>query len=165
MIMKGNTYIALDLKTSGLDCYEDEITAIRAIKFHSISHQELFSCRIIRPGHPDENNSFNGYDLKDLTLLYPDAYAKFLKFIEKSFLLSHYTYADKLFFENACFKYKLPMFDNPWIDTNEIVMAQKRINADKIIEVAKALDIHKSLKKDIFYRAQITKDIFIRSIN
>ena len=162
--MQNNNYIAIDIKTSGRDPYSDYIKMISAVKFTSAAEKGRFSCTIESRELPViDQKIVMGTQKTKKFFSFRSAYSDLLKFIGDANLISHFSYPDRVFFENVCARNHLIMFSNEWIDTQEIMLGQHNGRS----KMSDAIEIFglKANTRSIFSDVEITKNIFMRSIH
>ena len=118
-----NSYIAVDLETSGIDPESDEILELCAIKVIDGSINDIFHT-LIKPRkevsqHILDISNIDSEELnsaKDISEVFPEL----VDFIGDYVIISHNIYFSYNFINRGCTLANIPTFANSYVDTKEL---------------------------------------------
>ena len=160
-----NNYVIIDVETSGLDPYEEEIIKLSALKIENKMISKRFS-ELVKPTKPltEEVEFLTGITNVDLNekCRINDLLPDFLSFIGEDPLVAHNVGFAVKFINAALKKAGMPPLKNRTVDTLEL--ARRKCKTDKISlrAVAKFLGVnYKNLKDDevVFYTYEKLKSM------
>ena len=147
-----DNYVIIDIETSGLDPYEEEIIKLSALKIENKMISERFS-ELVKPTKPltEEVETLTGITNADVgeKCLINDLLPDFLSFIGDNPLVAHNVGFDMKFINAALKKAGMPPLKNETVDTLELAKRKCKTDSFSLRAVAKFLEAdYKNLADD-----------------
>ena len=127
-------FVAFDLETTGLDCVEDEIIEIGAVKVKNFeiveTYQQLVFPNMLIPPEVSEINKITNDLVADMPFIFqvlPDL----LCFVDRHIIVAHNCAFDYKFLAQSCMRYRFKI-PHRWVDSMDLKKYYPEIKSRKL---------------------------------
>lgn len=158
------TYVVFDTETTGLSARYDKVIELSAVKMQNGAVLDQFE-EFIDPGHPLSKTTI------DLTSITDDmvrgskseeeVFKLFQEFCQGCIIVGHNATFDIDFMNTGYQRHKLPLIDNPWLDTLPLArLLYPQLKSFRLNKLTKLLDVKLEHHHRAIYDAQATGYIY-----